>query len=158
MKTMLLGALLGANGCYVYEPVRPADAMLGARVRATVSPERAAELGPVLRDVTPQVSGRLVERSGEGLLLEVPLVGAAPGSSASRRVHNRVMIPSADMVSLESRRFSTWRTVAMVGGIAAAVGGGWAIIDGGESSDDKEKGGVDNAIITIFSIPFGITR
>jgi hypothetical protein len=45
-----------------------------------------------------------------------------------------------------------------VGGIAAAVGGGWAIIDGGESSDDKEKGGVDNAIITIFSIPFGITR
>lgn len=155
MRMLLLGALLPASGCYVYEPVRPADAMLGARVRATVSSDRAAELAPVLRDVTPQVSGRLVERNDGNLMLEVPIVGSATGTSSSRRIHNRVVIPFSDMVSLETRRFSTWRTVALVGGIAAAVGGGWAIVDGNESADEKPKEDIDNAII---SIPLGIFR
>ena len=78
----LILALLAANGCYVYQPVRPGDAMLDARVRATVSAEKAAELAPAMRGISTQLRGTLTERDAEGVLLEVPLFGGTAGMSS----------------------------------------------------------------------------
>ena len=152
----MLAVTLTASGCYVYEPVRPADAILDARVRATVTAQHAAELAPALRSVSPQVTGTLVERSDEGLMLEVPLYGSVQGSS--RALHNRVAIPMSDLVGLESRRLSKWRTAVSVGAVVAGVAGGWAFVGGSDSVEDKPKTDIDNAIITIFRLPFALFR
>ena len=104
----------------MYTPVRPSDAILDSRVRATVSPRQAAELAPVLRNVTPQVVGTLVERNGDTILLDVPLFGAVPGVS-SRPVHNRVSLPLADVTALEARTLSRWRTGAVVASVVASL-------------------------------------
>jgi hypothetical protein len=156
MGAAAVAAVLIGSGCYVYEPVRPTDAILDARVRATVTPEQAAELAPVLRGVTPQVSGTLVQRTDAGVMLEVPLYGATPGTS--RPVRNRVSIPFSDLVGLEARRLSTWRTAVSVGAVVAGVAGGWAFVGGSDSVDDKPKTDIDNAIITIFRLPVALFR
>jgi hypothetical protein len=140
----------------VYEPVRPADAILDARVRATVTPEQAAELSDALRAISPQVTGRLVERSDQGVMLEVPLYGSVQGSS--RALYNRVSIPFSDLVGLESRKLSTWRTAVSLGAVVAGVAGGWAFVGGSDSVEDKPKTDIDNAIITIFRIPLALFR
>ena len=151
-----LAALVVLSGCYTYTPVRPADAVLETRVRATVSPEQAAELAPVLRGVTPQVIGTLIERDGASVMLEVALRGAVGSGLSTQAIHNRVSIPFSDLVTLERRQFSTWRTAVSVGAVITAVAGSWAFIGGGSKIDDKQKTDVDSAIIPLFSIPFTI--
>ncbi|HSG09334.1 MAG TPA: hypothetical protein VLA36_13315 [Longimicrobiales bacterium] len=152
-RVVLLAAALASAGCYVYTPVRPSDAILDSRVRATVSPRQAAELAPVLRNVTPQVVGTLVERNGDTILLDVPLFGAVPGMS-SRPVHNRVSLPLADVTALEARTLSRWRTGAVVASVVAGVATGWVVLGGNDIVGDKPKPGADNAIR--IRIPIGI--
>ncbi len=157
-RAILMTALLGAAGCYEYRSVRPADAMLDTRVRATVSPEKAAELEPALRNVTPTVTGKLIERTAGYLMMEVPIYGAG-GSGSNEVLHNRVQIPFGDLVSLETRTLSTWRTVVAVGAVVAAASGTWAVVSAAnQSGPDKPGSGIDNAVITIFSVPLGIFR
>jgi hypothetical protein len=151
-------ALLGSAGCYEYHSVRPADAVLERRVRATVSPEKAAELEPVLRGVTPTVTGKLIERTPGYLMVEVPLYGAG-GSVSNSVLHNRVEIQVGDLISLETRTLSTWRTAIAVGAVVAAASGTWAVLASENASGtDKPGTGVDNALITIFSVPLSIFR
>jgi hypothetical protein len=149
---------LAASGCYVYQPVRPGDALVGSRVRATVSAEQAAELAPVLRNVTPQVTGTLVERSSGSIMLDVPLYGATASGLSTQALNNRVAIPFEDLVTLESRRLSTWRTAATLGAVAVGLTGAWVAVTGNQKVDDKSKTGTDNAVIPIFSLPVAIFR
>ena len=142
------------EGCYVYAPVRPADAVLETRVRATVSPEVAAELAPALRNVSTQLVGELTERSADAILVDVPLFGAAQGASRVP-VHNRVRIPMDGLVSLESRRLSRWRTGVVLGSLVAAVTTGFVVISGDDVTNDKPKTGTDNAIRVRIPIGFG---
>ena len=154
VRALVLAVALAASGCYVYEPVRPADAVLDARVRATVTPEQAAEMSEALRAVSPQVMGTLVQTTDEGVMLEVPLHGTIQGSS--RALYNRVSIPFSDLVALETRKLSGWRTAVSVGAVVAGVTGGWAFVGGGAGGEDKPKTDIDNAIITIFRIPLAL--
>jgi hypothetical protein len=150
---MVLGAvLLATTGCYTYQPVRPGDAVLETRVRATVSARQAAELAPVMRNVTPTISGRLVDRSGEGVTLDVALHGGTMGMSASP-LHSRIVIPAGELVTLESRTLSAWRTSLVGGIIVAAVSASWVAISGESTVDEKPKTGTDNAIR--IRIPIG---
>lgn len=150
---MFLGAvLLATAGCYTFQPVRPGDAVLDTRVRATVSARQAAELAPVMRNVTPTISGRLVDRSGEGVTLDVAMHGSTTGMSSSP-LHSRVVIPVGELVSLESRTLSLWRTSLVGGVIVAAVSASWVALSGESTVDDKPKTGTDNAIR--IRIPIG---
>jgi len=154
-KWMLLSAvLLTTAGCYTYRPLRPADAVLDTRVRATVSAQKAAELSQVMRSVTPTVTGSLIDRSDDHILLEVALHGATAGMSASP-LHTRVTIPLSEVVTLESRTLSTWRTGLVMGAVVAAVGGAWTALSGESSVNDKPKTGTDNAIRIRIPIGFG---
>lgn len=150
-----LVTLVAASGCFTYSPVRPADAMLDTRVRATVSSAQAEELAQALRSATPQVVGTLVERDDEGIMLEVPVWGSTAAGS-SQALRNRVSISFSDLVSFEKRTFSPWRTAVSVGAVVAAVTGSWAFIGGGSKIEDKQKTDVDSAVIPWFSIPFTI--
>jgi hypothetical protein len=154
-RVSALVSLMAACGCYVYHPIQPAAAPLNTRVRATVSAEKAAELAPVLRDVTPEVTGTLVSREGDALMLEVPLYGT--GTDGVDPLHSRVEIRPGDLVSLESRTLSKWRTAAVVGVLAAAVVGSWSTITGQAQVTDKPGVGIDNAILSlpIFSLAAG---
>lgn len=157
-RVAVLVTLLGSAGCYEYHSVRPADAALDGRVRATVSPNRAAELAPVLRTTTPTVSGKLIERTADHILVSVPIYGAG-GAVGSEVLHNRIRIPTTDLVSLETRSLSTWRTGAVVGAILVAAGGTWAVIQSENATGTEKPGtGIDNAIITIFSVPLSLFR
>ena len=152
---VLLAMTLLSGGCYVYSPVRPSDAALDAKVRATVTAEQAAELSPGLRNVTPQVSGVVVGRDDRQLLLDVPLYTSAPGLSR-RPVHNRVGIPLDDVISLEVRKLSRGRTAATVGALALAVTAGFTLASDDKGSEEKPGQGTDNAIR--IRIPIGIFR
>jgi len=145
--------LLVLGGCYTYQPIRPADAIQDTHVRATVSPSQAAQLVPVLRNVTPQVVGRVAGLEGQSLLLDVPLIGQTPGVSRAP-VYNRISLPLSDVVSLEARSLSRWRTSVTVGAAVAAVVAGWVIISGETKVDDKGKTGTDNGIR--IRIPIGV--
>ena len=152
---VFLATLLVVSGCYTYVPVRPMDAMLDARVRVTVSPEQAARLAPVLRNVTPQVVGTLIDRDDQGVMLDVPLYGSSAAGS-TQTVRSRIAISFSDLVSLERRELSRWRTAVAVGAALVGVGGSWAVVGGGSGGEDKPKTDIDNAVITWFSIPFAI--
>jgi hypothetical protein len=157
-RMALLVALVSTGGCYEYHTVRPDDAVLDTRVRATVSPEKAAELEPVLRNVTPTVTGKLIERTPDHLLLEVPIYGAGGGVS-NEVLHNRVEVDVGDLVSLQTRTLSTWRTLVAVGAVVAAAGGTYAVLDANnQSGPDKPGSDVNNAVVSIFRIPLGIFR
>jgi len=124
-------------------------------VRATVSPEKAAELEPVLRNVTPEVTGTLIERTPDHLMLEVPIYGAGGGVS-NEVLHNRVEVDVSDLVSLETRTLSKWRTAVVVGAIVAATSSTYLVLSSNnQSGADKPGSGIDNAVISIFRIPLG---
>jgi hypothetical protein len=150
-----MASLTAVGGCYVYHPVQPADATLNTRVRATVSAEKAAELAPVLRNVTPEVTGTLVARDGTTLMLEVPLYGT--GTDGVDPLHSRVQIQPGDLVSLESRAFSRWRTATVGAALVAAVVTGWAVANSGATPGDKQGNGQNNAVLTVpvFSLGLG---
>ena len=72
-------------------------------------------------------------------------------------LHNRVELKLDDLVSLETRSLSTWRTAVAVGAIVVAAGGTWAVLSAeNETGTDKPGTGIDNAMISIFRIPFSL--
>jgi len=151
---VILAVLSSVGGCYTYQPIRPVDAVADSHVRATVSSKQAVELQPVLRNVTPQVVGTVVGLEGSSLLMDVPMVGQTPGVSRAP-VYNRVRLPLDDLVSLESRSLSRWRTGVTVGSVVAAVAAGWVVLSGETKVDDKGKTGTDNAVR--IRIPIGFS-
>lgn len=153
-RSALLASLFVVGGCYEYHPVRPADAPLDARVRATVSAQQAAELAPVLRNVTPTVAGTLLERDANSILIEVPLYDATAGMS-STPLHNRVRITMDNLVSLEDRKLSKWKTAVSLAAVAAGVTGAYIAVTGAENPPEKDKTGTNNNVISIFRIPIG---
>ncbi len=158
-RAILTAALLGSTGCYEYHSIRPQDAALDGRVRATVTPSQAAELAPVLRTNAPVVSGTLIERTDDHILVSVPIYGAEDGGAGSEVLHNRIRIATSDLVSLESRTLSKWRTGVAIGAVVAAVSGTWIVASSGDTNTgDKPGQGTDNALITIFSVPLSFFR
>jgi hypothetical protein len=152
---LALSMVAATTGCYSYHAVNPSDAVLDTRVRATVSAEKAAELATALNNVTPVIMGTLVERDGQTLMLEVPLLGT--GVDGADPLHTRVRITPADLVTLESRTLSKLRTGIVLGAVVAAVGTGLTVFNGSSRAVDKPGTGVDNARILrpIFSVPLG---
>jgi hypothetical protein len=153
----VLVLVLATGGCYAYQPIRPGDAALDARVRATVSAEKAAEVAPALRGLSTQLSGTLLRSDEAGVLLDVPVHGAGTGSGMSAAaLKSRVFVPFGDLVTLETRTLSKGRTAAVLGALVAGVTAGWVVVGGGDPVLDKPKTGTDNAIILRLPLRLGI--
>ena len=143
-------------GCYTYRPATLDEIRPESRVRVTVSTERAVALEPVLRDVRRQLVATYVGEDDGSLLLEVPLIGATAGTS-TRAVHNRVDVPRADIVAVEARELSLWRTATVAGVLAALVGyGGYEVFNSGDDEEGKPKPpDVEQIRVPLISVPLG---
>ena len=151
----VMALLVLTSGCYTYTPVRPSDAVLDARVRATVAPQVAAEYAEAFRGAGTQLTGSLVGLDSEGLLLDVPVFAGAPGVSRAA-MNNRVRIPLDGLVTLESRTLSKWRTGVAVGSLVAALSATWVVVtDNDVPPDDRYPPGTDNAIRIRIPLGFG---
>jgi len=146
----VMAAVVSMSGCFVYTPVRPEDAVPATRVRATVSGSHATDLESVLGSSSSTLSGTLVGRVDEGLMVDVPLY--SPNSAGSTSVlYNRVTVPYTELVALESRALSKWRTGVVVGAVVAGVVKGWTVLGGDGSLTDKQKTDTNNAVVPLFS-------
>lgn len=115
-RTLALGLLL-LSGCYRYVPEPVETIAPGTAVRARVTAPEAERLTPVLGRSTRLVHGELVERSSEGLMLQVRGVGSTTGTALYQRV---TLLPSA-VQELEVRTLDRWKTAGLAGAVVAGV-------------------------------------
>lgn len=109
-------------GCYTYAPIEPARIQPGTGVRARVSGAAAERLAPLLGTTNARlISGRLVDTRADTMIVEVPTVVQMTFGSSMETLHQRVSIPRADLVELETRRLDRFRTAALAGGVALIV-------------------------------------
>ena len=122
----LLAVAVTLTGCFAYVPTELGRVEAGDRVRAGVAPEvleaggeggggAAAPLGLV-------ISGRVLARGPDTLLLSVPLE-ARPGSGlAGAGLARHVAIPAPAIRRIDVRVVQRGRTAALVAGTAALLG------------------------------------
>jgi hypothetical protein len=123
MRRLLVYALPLLGACYAYAPIEPAAVPAGAGVRARVSGAGADRIAPLLGTADARVlDGRLVDVRADTLIVEVPTVTQASLGGAPERLHQRVSIPRADLLELETRRLDRLRTAAVVGTAVVVVG------------------------------------
>lgn len=158
VRMLSLAALTAAAGCYTYAPARPADVVPESRVKVTVTPARAAALAEGLRGSVPTFNATYVSNENGSLLFSVPLRGAQPGLS-TRGVTNRVTVPTDDIVSLETRSLSRWRTATVVAlGLTVLGFGVEEAFSGRDDVEGNDRGEVDNILVPLFSLPVGWGR
>lgn len=107
-----------AAGCYRYEPARVGTVAPGTAVRLHVSDEASRRLEPLAGPATGEFSGELLEW-GEDVVLAVD-VPAARGMP-DRRLRQRLVVRSDEVVAVEVREKDGTRTALLVGGVVAVV-------------------------------------
>lgn len=118
---VLAAALLGA-GCYKYEPLKVPEAESGQTVRAFLTPDRAVELQETAGIQGRWVTGRVVSADDREIMLEIPSATVSAGGM-SRRLRQRVALPSDQLLDLQARSVDTWKTGLVAGAVAAAAVG-----------------------------------
>jgi len=114
-----------STGCYHYVPVTPAAAPQGTPVRARLSSMSSFELSQITVNNIDQVEGEMIRVDGGSLFLSATWLQAVTGNGYAGNGWT-VSIPQDDMVGLEERRLSLWRTGIVVGGLLA---GTWLTFD-----------------------------
>jgi hypothetical protein len=123
MRPALLCALPLLTACYAYASIDPAGVQPGTNVRARVSAAAAERLGPLLAISNARLlSGRLVENRADTMIVEVPTITQASVGTSIEALHQRVSIPRAELLELETRRLDRLRTTALAGSAAIVVG------------------------------------
>jgi hypothetical protein len=123
MRRFLLSVLPLLAGCYAYAPIEPGRVQPGTNVRARVSGAAADRLGPLLGTSDARLlSGRLLENRADTMIVEVPTITQASAGTSMESLHQRLSIPRAELLELETRRLDRWRTAALAGSVALVVG------------------------------------
>ncbi|HET9984206.1 MAG TPA: hypothetical protein VFQ38_11485 [Longimicrobiales bacterium] len=120
-RALLLAPLSSTLACYTYAPMDIGDVAAGAPVRARVSGAGADQISAVVPLSGRVVDGHLVERDSASILLQVPSA-RRDGVPGLQVLYQRVRVPRADVLELESRRLDPVRTgLIAVGGTALAA-------------------------------------
>jgi hypothetical protein len=112
----------------------------GAEVRGLLGTEARIGLEDRLRLRLDYVNGRLVERNGDSLLVEVRSLSATDG----RPLYQRIALARADVLRVDVKRLDKVRTLALVAGVAtvaiiAVANGFWSTGgDGGGGGGGNE--------------------
>lgn len=144
-------------GCYAYRPATQAQITPRQDVRVTVTSTQHAALAEVLRSGSSSFPATYLEAANGELLFSVPLRNPTPGMRRTT-LRNRISIPATDVVHIERRELSVWRTAALTAAIAAGVSAVSIVAFGGDNNaEGGKRGGVDNNRIPLFgwSVPFG---
>src|SRR5512133_3394776 len=141
MKRLALIGPAFLAGCYTYAPVQQSAVEPGMGVRARVSATAAEQIAPLLGVSDARVlTGKLIENNDGTMIVEVPTMAQASGTSA-QSLYQRISITPGQLVELESRRLDRTRTFVVLGA-AAVVGGSIAVaaLKGGPGLDRPPGG------------------
>lgn len=123
-----------AAGCYTYRPTDPAELQPSAEIRARLTTEETARLGTVVPVEQSMLEGTVVERSGDSLMLLVPVSSELRGMRVET-LHQRVQVPVSGIAGADLRRLDRTRTGLLIGAAVAAVATATiAALSGGGSS------------------------
>jgi len=153
----ILLALALASGCYTFAPARMQDARPDQSVRVRLAPAGAVRLADFADPETRSVQGKMVELSGDSLLLLVPSHTELRGTRVET-LFQRIQIGQEEVLELELRNLDRPRTYLVTGMVALAVGA-FALdrLSGkGGSEVVTPGGGPNDALIPSVRIPFRI--
>lgn len=110
---VLSAALPALVGCYVYRPATWETVPSGAEIRGVLSTEARIGLEDRLRQRIDHLSGRLVERQADTIVVEMRSLSAADG----RPLYQRVSLAQRDVLRVDTKRLDKVRTAAFVAGV-----------------------------------------
>lgn len=138
-KWLFLASLAGVGGCYAYLPVDNTKLTPGSDVAIELNAAGSDSFAPVLGRGTRNLRGRMM--SSDSLGLELALTASGPqGAERFWDGSERLVIPWADITSLQERRLSTGRS-AVLGGAIVGVAVGAAAAFRGQGQGGTVPGG-----------------
>jgi hypothetical protein len=152
------------SGCYSYALVRPDAATVGQNVRARVSGAEAERLEPVLGITGREIEGELLQQGDSSVVLAVMMPFATVGGAAPERVHQRIVIPRAELQELQVRQLDRSRTTLAIGaavvvvGVAIAASTGAIELGSGGSRGNPNETRIPASValpLPLFRIPIG---
>ncbi len=120
-RSLTLVLLLALGGCYTYSPTSFDLLSEGAEIRARLSAVAVDRLDDVLPTDSRVVQGKVVERDGGSLFVDVTVVSSLRGMRLTS-LHQRIQLNRDGVLDLELRTFSRGRTWAASGIMGAAIG------------------------------------
>ena len=109
--------------CYTHAPIEPNAVHPRATIRARVNAATAEQLEPLLGVSDARLlSGVVITASPDTLIVEVPTGVRAEIGSSVQTLNQRVAIPRASIVEIESRRIDRRRTGLVVGSASLTAG------------------------------------
>lgn len=112
--------LLAASGCYAYTRVPPDAVGPGRELRLTLTDVGSAELWRELGPRASAVDGLIAARDSTAFRVAVLQVVRSSGAE-ERWAGEVVRLPQPAVAVVETRRFSTMRTAALAGAVAAVT-------------------------------------
>ena len=110
--------------CYSYTPIETGALQPGMSVRARVTGATADQIEPILGISSPRLlTGTLISSVADTLIVEVPAVYRAEVGSSIQTLNQRIAIPRAGLLELESRKLDRTKTYVVAGAAAFLIGG-----------------------------------
>jgi hypothetical protein len=118
----IVPGILVVSGCFSYVPADMGTVPEGNDVRLYLTRQGVAGLPEIPTQSGPRLTGTLVRKDNDQILLRVPVAVQQDGLM-TRTLGQDVRIPASDIVQLERRSFNRARTgFAVAGGAVAVVG------------------------------------
>ena len=119
----LLVVLPFLAACYTHAPIEPNELRSRTSIRARVNAATAEQLEPLLGVSNARVlNGVVITTSPDTLIVEVPTGVRTEIGSSVQTLNQRVAIPRASIVELETRRIDRLRTGLVVGSASLLAG------------------------------------
>jgi hypothetical protein len=137
----LLPLMTGA--CYSYRTVELAELPAGTAVRARISAAEAERVESLLgRSDARTLEGVLVQSDTAAITLQVPTAARAAPGGGIEMLHQRLLLPRANVVEVELKQLSRPRTYGLIGaGAAIAIYLTIEALNGSPGSDGPPGGG-----------------
>ncbi len=120
-RLMLAGSVIAASGCYTFQPAELDDLNPGTSVRLRLTPESAEQLQEVRMTEERLMDAAFVERRGNRLIFNTPVVAMEPGQGG--RALNQVVALEPDGIrDIELKLLDRTRTTLALGAGLVAVG------------------------------------
>lgn len=150
-----LVAAAALSGCYTYVPATLETVPANREVRAYLTRRGLEALPPDVAGGRSSVTGIIVRREGDTLLLRAP-VESGGEAFYRREVGQNVAVPIDEIIEIERRELHAFRTgLALAAAAGAATGAVLLIMDASGSPGPGPPEGPDLIRIPLFSVtPF----
>ena len=139
-----LALLPAATGCYHYAAATPEMIPQGTPVRARLNQMEAFELAQITVNNIDEVEGEMIRADAGSLFLSATWLQAVTGNGYAGNGWT-VRIADANLVGFEEKKFSWWRSTAVVAGVMTATWFGFDALGLGPSFGGGGGGtGVEN--------------